>query len=153
MKDFYASVSDNGSKLLLKSKETDRILEELNLIKALPEHRNYIISTWVKSYEKHARKCGFRSEYYRAGESKLAEGLWDGAMVAVSGSDPYTVHAWVCGYNGYLAHVYVPPELRNHGVARALVELVAGKEYSVHKPWPRTPAGHKVTWNPYLVAQ
>ena len=87
---------------------------------------------------------------YGPGESKVAERNWERCHVVTSPGNPFTIHAWVCADEHRLWHVYVPPELRGHGVARALVEHYAGTDYRVSKPWPRTPSGHRVLWNPYL---
>lgn len=130
-------------------------MEELPVIKATDEHRSYILSTWVKSYETFARRLllsGMRlpQELYRSGESRLAENKWNLSSVVTSPGDSYAIHGWVCGEPGRLYHVYVPPQLRGCGVARALVESTVGKEYSTHKPWPTTPKGHVVSWSPYL---
>ncbi len=89
------------------------------------------------------------SEVYRAGESKAAELLWSKSHV-VTGDDGFTIHAWICGTEGKLWHVYVPPPLRRIGVARALVESTVGTRYLVCKPWPTTPKGHQVSYSPYM---
>lgn len=154
---FYAKSSPGG--LSLFSKDDNRLLEELPVILAKPEHRSYILSTWVKSYESMVRRLlvggmRFPNEEYRAGESRLAEAHWDKANVLVSPGDEYTIHGWVVGNHSRLYHVYVPPQLRGNGVARALVERVCGVNgvytYSTHKPWPSVPRGHQVTWSPYI---
>jgi len=141
--------------LNLISKENGELLETLPVIQALPEHRSYILSTWVRSYEAAARRlmvAGMRlsQETYRSGESKLAERFWELSRVVVSPGDTYTIHGWVAAEQGRLLHVYVPPQFRASGMARCLVERVAGTEYVVHKPWPTVPRGHQVTWSPYL---
>jgi hypothetical protein len=149
---FYASVSQNGLKLL--SKATDEVLSELPVIPATEQHRAFILATWVRSYESSARKlqlAGMRipQDVYRLGESQLSESKWALCRVVVSKDDEYTIHGWVCGEPGRLWHVYVPPNLRGSGVAKGLVESVCGKEYVVHKPWPSTPRSHTVSWSPY----
>ncbi len=35
-------------------------------------------------------------------------------------------------------------------MARRLVEKFVGTTYEVSKPWPQTPRGHTVSYNPYL---
>jgi hypothetical protein len=30
------------------------------------------------------------------------------------------------------------------------VEHFLGRSYRVSKPWPKTPTGHHVTWDPYV---
>ncbi len=156
MKGCYASVSTNGSttSLVLSHKESGKELETLPIVQASEQHRSYIISTWVKSYETFNRRidvCGMRipSEVYRTGESKAAELLWSKSHV-VTGDDGFTIHAWICGSQGKLWHVYVPPPLRCIGVARGLVEQYCGATYLVPKPWPTVPKGHHVSYSPYL---
>lgn len=149
---FFVNVSPNGLRL---TSPTGDVLEELPIVPAKPEHRAYILSTWVRSYESMARRLlvagmRFPTEEYRNGESRLAEAHWDKAKVVVSSADEFTIHAWVCAEPGRLFHVYVPPALRRSGVARALVESTAGKDYVVHKPWPSIPRGHSVAWSPYV---
>jgi GNAT superfamily N-acetyltransferase len=94
-----------------------------------------------------------RPDVYRSGESATAELNWSSSMV-VTGEDGYTIHSWVCfsnGQPGHLYHVYVPPQLRSEGIAKALVEHFVGKVYTVHKPWPNgIPKGHTVTYNPWV---
>ncbi len=173
MKDFYADIYSDGSSTFLRliAKGTDKVLQELPIINARAEHRNYIISTWVRSFETMARRmvssCGaslvhLDPESFRAGESRLAESHWTDSKVIVSPEDGYTIHGWfaigpsssdsndVPCNNGILRHCYVPPDLRNHGICRVVVEHFLGKTYKVSKPWPSTPKGHYVVWNPYV---
>lgn len=155
MTDFYAKVSNDT--LTLISKTTDRPLETLQIQKAKNVHRSYIISTWLKSYEQHVRRLrpyglSIPASAYRAGEGHLAEALWSKSHVAVSGSDGYAAHAWVCCIPGKLYHAYVPPDLRLSGLARELVREYAGTRYSVHKPWPNgSPRSHTVTLDPWMI--
>jgi GNAT superfamily N-acetyltransferase len=125
----------------------EKVLEELRLMGANQEHRSFILSTWVKSYETQARKQGIK-EFYSKHEPKLAEKLWDKCIVLTDDSG-YTVHAWVCSINGALYHVYVVPELRKLRVATRLIEYAGPlKEYA--RPWPF--AAHARV-NPYLLGQ
>lgn len=150
---FYAKNSQNGLKLFSKD---DKLLQELPVVQATEEHRSYILSTWVRSYEAHARKLRLsglqmQQDVYRGGESKVAEDHWNKAHVLGSEADSYVIHAWVCGEPGKLYHVYVPPHLRQSHIATELVERVCGTFYTTHKPWPhKAPSSHHVTWSPYL---
>lgn len=136
----------------------------LPIVDSQEAHRSYIISTWVKSYDALARHLKVSNRYeglvmtkdvYRDGESRLAEQNWHNSKVIVSPDDEFTIHGWVCSVTGSsghtLLHVYVPPEFRSMGVGRGLVEYTCGKTYQVMKPWPKTPRGHNVIWNPYNV--
>lgn len=150
----------------LVSKETGKVLQSLPVIKALPEHRNYIISTWVKSYEPTTRRLGVTGgtptpidkESFRAREAGLAERFWQDSFVIVSGDDSFTIHGWINAEssdgNGQahgrnektttVRHVYVPPALRHKGIAKGLVQSLATSKYLVSKPWPAGchPTGH-----------
>lgn len=163
MKRFYADVLRNGLddslSVTLKSVETGRVLETLPVIQARPEHRNYILSTWVKSYEPAVRRLfigptptRIDPRAYRAGESRLAEQHWAESLVVVSEDDAFTIHGWVCGGGFHLRHVYVPPTLRQAGMGKGLVGAVCGTEYSVSKPWPGgfQPKDHTCTYNPWV---
>ncbi len=154
---FYAKVLNNT--LLLCSQESDKVLESLPIIQAEDQHRSFILSTWVRSYEPFIRRLqvagmSIKPEDYRAGESFKAEQNWQNTKVVVSPDDPYTVHAWVCGRKEepqpHLWYVYVPPHLRLKGVGRGLVEAYCGQEYSVSLPWPTQPRNHVVSYNPWL---
>ncbi len=153
---FYSVVSASGCSLI--SRATGEILETLPIVSATDEHRNYILSTWVKSYETTARTIGIGvpggpvlrvdQEAFRSRESRIAEREWKKSKVIVAPGDAYTIHGWVCAAPGRLWHVYVPPSLRSCGVAKGLVVSTAGKNYTVAKPWPKQPSGHSVHWCP-----
>jgi hypothetical protein len=154
LREFYAVVSNNLLQLL--SRQTNHVLETLPIVKANNDHRSFILSTWVRSYETHARRlsigpanCRIEPQDYRDGESRAAEKHWDKTHV-VTGADGFTIHAWICAKEGALWHVYVPPNLRLSGVAKALISSVAGNNYCVSKPMPYQFSGHTVTYNPWL---
>lgn len=121
-------------------------VESLPIVPAAPEHRSFILSTWVKSYESQARKQGLR-EQYKKHEPAIAESRWSDCWV-VTDNDGFTVHAWVCGESGCLWHIYVVPELRGLRVATRLIEYACGslKEYA--RPWPYSAHARL---NPYLL--
>lgn len=155
MKNFSAEVSRDSVKLL--SVPEGKVLESLPIVRANESHRNFIISTWVRSYEPHIRKLRIgptdvriSTEAYRAGEAKVAERHWDKSFVVTSGDDNFTIHGWICAQEGYLWHVYVPPLIRSHGMAKGLVSAYAGLDYNLHKPWPKQPAGHTCRYNPWM---
>ena len=124
-----------------------KTLETLPVVTATDEHRSYILSTWVKSYEAQARRQGIR-EFYSKHEGAVAERLWQDCLV-LTDDGGFTVHGWVCGREGgSLYHCYVVPELRRLRIATRLIEMATGglKEYA--RPWPYS-AHARV--NPYLL--
>ena len=94
--------------------------ETLRLVAATPEHKSFIISTWVRSYARHARALGFM-DFYREPES--AEALWNKAVV-LTDDDGYVVYAWAVGDKLGLDYVYVVPELRGNSVGKHMAKLV-----------------------------
>lgn len=145
-----AILSTVGSKttLSLVHKETAEVVQTLQLMPSQMGHRNFILSTWLKSYRPQARKDGI-AEYYNKYEPAIAESRWQDCFV-LSDEDGFAVYAWVCAYPGQLYHVYVIPELRHLGVARRLIEHVAGDGAICYaRPWPGRPKSYRV--NPYLL--
>ncbi len=145
MKNVSSALSSDGSPAILLT-HNGQTIETLPVLQAKDEHRSFIISTWVRSYEAQARRHGIR-DFYDKHEGPLAERLWPSVLVA-SDSEGFTVHAWVCGSEGRLWHCYVVPELRRLRIATRLIELATGglKEYA--RPWPYS--AHAPV-NPYLL--
>lgn len=148
LKDVCAKLSTTGSQptlnlVHLPSQET---LQSLRLVRATPEHRSFILGTWVKSYRSQARKENFGG-YYDKYEPGIAESRWEDCWVATD-EDGYTVYAWVCGETGNLWHVYVVPELRRKGVADSMILHACGTLYpDIAKPF------YKGRLNPYLLCK
>lgn len=140
-----SQLSTGGTPRILLVHQGDEV-ESLPIVPAAPEHRSFILSTWVKSYENQARKQGIGPQYAKH-EPLIAESRWQDCWV-VTDDDGYTVHAWVCGYEGCLYHIYVQPKLRRLRIATRLIEFACGalKEYA--RPWPHS-AHARV--NPYLL--
>ena len=127
----------------------EKVLETLPILKSSAEHKNFILSTWVKSYEAAARKQGIR-EFYVSNEPTVAESLWTACSV-VSDDSGYTVHAWVCATEGNLYHCYVVPELRKLRLATRLIEYSCPEGLKAYaRPWPYQ-AHARV--NPYLLGK
>ncbi len=124
----------------------DRELETLPILAATPDHRSFILSTWVKSYRAQARKQGI-GQFYDKHEPEAAESRWQDCWV-VSDDGGFTVHAWVCGSDGRLYHCYVVPELRRLRIATRLIEFATGGLTEYARPWPYS-AHARV--NPYLL--
>lgn len=94
----------------------------------LPEHRGFVCSTWANGQRGLRRGPAFR----------LANRLIDTTPVLVLASGR-TVHAWACGDGDVLHYAYVPPELRESGVARRLITALFGNypdRIRVTHPWP-----------------
>ncbi len=139
-------LSSDGQPAILLMKG-DSQLERLPIVLAGSEHRAFILSTWVKSYEGLARKQGLKG-FYTKHEPAVAEAHWARCSV-VTDDAGYTVHAWVCSVSGALYHCYVVPELRKLRIATRLIEHTCPdglKEYA--RQWPYS-AHARV--NPYLL--
>ncbi len=145
LKNISSLLSTDGSPRILLTHNGETV-ESLAIVQAAQEHRSFILSTWVKSYESQARRQGLRAEYAKY-EPAIAESRWQDSLV-VTDPDGYTVHAWVCGRDGQLWHCYVVPELRRIRVATRLIEFACGplKEYA--RPWPYSAHARL---NPYLL--
>jgi GNAT superfamily N-acetyltransferase len=113
-------------------------------------HRNFILATWVKSYLPTLRKWLGDSKALTLAEASCAETLWEQTLIVTS-EDGFTVHAWVAGQPGVLHYVYVPPDLRGKGIARALIQHVCGHTFEYGRPWPFKKAPNGGSYNPYLL--
>lgn len=63
-----------------------------------------------------------------------------------------TVHVWAAGHAGALDYVYVPPDLRGHGLARRAITALFGRypeRINVTHAWPREHARFRYT--PHLL--
>ncbi len=138
-------LSRDGSPAILLTKD-NVTLETLPIVPASAAHRSFILSTWIKSYENQARKQGIGPQYAKH-EPEIAESRWQDCWV-VTDDDGYTVHAWVCGYEGQLHHIYVQPKLRKLRIATRLIEFATGELREYARPWPYS-AHARV--NPYLL--
>lgn len=133
----------------------DKFLGHLNVDLAGQEHRNFILSTWVRSYQNQARKF-MDKDIYADEEARVAEELWERTWVATSPNDSYVIHGWVCTESNAdtdsLFHAYVPPDLRRHGIATALVNVECRTTKPLHVARPGfSPFGFKCKLNPYIL--
>jgi ribosomal protein S18 acetylase RimI-like enzyme len=109
----------------------------VNLRAGVPNDRRLIVPTWAQSFvSPWSRKLTARHH------SRLVDALLDRPRVRVVvayASVPEAIQAWACGEQSTLHYVYVPPELRGHGIARRLIRECLG-EYPEHgdatHPWP-----------------
>lgn len=93
------------------------------------EHRGYVCSTWARG-----QRLGLRT----GPAFRLVNRIIDASTVLVIAAGP-TVHAWACGDGDVLHYAYVPPELRERGMARELITALLGsypERIRVTHPWP-----------------
>ncbi len=147
LKGVSSQLCRSGSPTIVLVKE-DKELETLPILPANHDHRSFILSTWVKSYRSQARKQGI-GQFYDKHEPEVAEARWQDCWV-VSDDGGFTVHAWVCGRDGQLWHVYVVPELRRLRIATRLIEFATGEMKEYARPWPYSAHARL---NPYLLGQ
>lgn len=146
-KSVSATLSTDGTPRILLNHQGSP-LETLPIVGARDEHRNFILGTWVKSYAPYARAQGI-NRFYNENEPAIAESRWMDCLV-VTDDTGFTVHAWVCGRDGQLWHVYVVPELRRLRIATRLIEHACGELREYARPWPYS-AHARV--NPYLLKE
>lgn len=94
--------------------------------------RRFVVPTWAQS----SRYDGLS----KADRFDLVDRLLDGSARCVVLASDRTVHAWACGDVDTLHYVYVPPELRGHGLARRVITALFGElpeHVHVTHPWPR----------------
>lgn len=108
--------------------------------------RRFVAPTWALSstYDGLSKPARFR----------LVDRMLDsGAPVIVLAEGP-TVHAWACGEADTLHYVYVPPDLRGHGLhlgARCIALVLGGypEHINVTHEWPRESA--RFVFKPHLI--
>lgn len=139
-----AELSEDGSILLAGQK--------LWLVPAEKTDRAFVISTWVKSYLPTARKkLAVEDAVYFDNHPKIAERLWDRAMVLRDEDDGSAIMAYVVvDENSVVHYIYIVPELRGMGLVDVLIKAVVGAETPVivsHR-WPYK---DRANWqyNPY----
>lgn len=180
MKNIYAKLWEHGQNTsasgveppwlnlwLKKLDGTASVIQSLPIVYASEEHRNFIISTWVKSYDPRHADASLRSSLrsnpsllspkkaaFKESEAKLAEKLWSKCNVLTDESG-YTVHAWVCGLHGLCYHFYCTPELRGIGIEGQLIEYCCGDanvDIGFYKPMENYHCA-KPYWNPHMLGK
>lgn len=128
------------------------VLAHLPVVQANEKHRNFILSTWVRSYQNVARKVMDKETYARE-ESLVAERFWGRSSVAVSPEDEYVIHGWVCNLGSHVYHAYVPPDFRRHGMASEILRVTASdaKKLQIARPTEWKPKGFRCEFNPYIL--
>ena len=106
--------------------------------------RRYVVPTWALS----SRYDGLsKPERFRLVDRILAS-----AAPVIVLAEGATVHAWACGQADALHYVYVPPELRGHGLAARAIALVLrqyAERINVTHPWPRD--SRRFRYTPHLI--
>lgn len=105
--------------------------------------RRFVVPTWALSstYDGLSKHQRF----------KLVDRIIDGGARCIVLAEGPTVHAWACGTEDALHYVYVPPELRGHGLAAKTIALVLSsyaERINVTHEWPR--ASRRFVFKPHL---
>lgn len=103
-----------------------------SIVKGLGDARSLIFATWLKSYQNSSLFAkGIPRETFFAQHHKVIERILERAEVrlAVLPDDPSVVFGWSVTEPGCVHYVYVKPDFRRYGIARALLAHVAGE------PW------------------
>lgn len=108
--------------------------EQLLLRPAASTDRSFIFATWMRSYRQLQTHVAY--DAYHRGQERRVERLWRLTTVACRESAPDTIHAWVCGKPGVLHYAYVPPDLREKGLARTIIAAVCGNPLDFTHRWP-----------------
>lgn len=134
--------------------------QKLWLTPSTPKDKAFILSTWVRSYLPIVRKSEtlykqhvlkVKEDVYLKHHPRIAESLWECAAVLRDEADGSAILGYIVGDagSGILDYVYVIPDLRNMGLARAMITALCGHEPTLTHLWPH---GWHSGWkyNPYL---
>lgn len=118
----------------------------MNTRPAQHDDRRYIATTWVRSF---ARISPWNHRDVTGHHGRLVDALLDRRgvrTVVLYLADPRAIQAWACGEAGTLHYVYVPPELRGHGLARRVMREALGgypQHIDTSHPWPCSHPEHR----------
>lgn len=130
---------------------------------ARPEDRGFIVSTWVRSFAEYApwtSRARTLREHWNVAD-RLLDAPTSRVVVLCSVAIERTLHAWACADGTTLHYVYVPPELRGHGLARRVITAALDaypETIAVTHPWParkgaidgaHPPSTSRFRWDPY----
>lgn len=157
LKGVYAESLKDGTGMFVVLKKNKQELERLALVPATSAHRNFVLATWVRSWQQEALREVSKSTYL-AEEPKLAERAFDAGDVYVltDPEDRFTIIGWICSVGQVLHHCYVIPDFRRMGVADAMIELLVGKKVVASKRWPYPGNSNRFeSWeyNPYRMQE
>jgi len=150
LKSVSVKPSLTGSVQSLEIVEPNGEKTELVVVPAGDQHRSFILSTWIRSWLASGRLIGTWVSEHLDDERRVAEANWSGAMV-LTDSDGYVVYAWVLPKDGHLDYVYVAPEVRKIGIAKAMASLVCDMKSRSRSVSPTAPAWIRdLKFNPYI---
>ena len=130
----------------------------LNIGPSPSSHRNFILSTWVKSWGETNRVTvqtirgtayPTRREQFERAQGKVSERLWEHSFSLSSKDNPAVCHGWLCLVGPTLVWAYIPHDLRRMGLFSVLrsfaCEDVEGLQLA--SPWPYS-KGIGIPFNP-----
>lgn len=100
-------------------------MSDYGIVEGIGDARSLVYSTWLRSYEhsspmtKQIPRKVFFAEHH-----KILDGIFarnPTVRMAVMPEDPSVVFGWAVYEPGTLHYVYVKPDFRKHGIARALL--------------------------------
>lgn len=117
-----------------------------------PPVPEYVASSWCSSYRRIA-PLGMPVGLWSEAQRRIIRDLEAQTVALVDPSAPNTIQAWICASPGVVHFVFVGLELRRLGIAKALVDAVAGRSghYTHHKPKELAKAFAGFTFNPYAL--
>lgn len=119
-----------------------------------PEDRRFIVPTWVKSFADYAPwgRAATLAKHWGVVDAIMDDPATR-AVVLATDAAARTLHAYAVGSgDGCLHYVYVPPELRGHGLARRAITALLGAypaTITTSHPWPFDTT--RFRWNPYAL--
>lgn len=118
---------------------------------ATESDHNFILSSWLQSYRKHAR-CQFLPEasiYYKGHEALIKKKLGE-CHVLYNLEDPDQIMGWGCGVNGVAHYLYVKAPFRRFGLSKIILKHMGGmNEFSHLTQFSHFYARLKPIYNPY----
>lgn len=125
---------------------------EYGLELVAPPVPEYVASSWCSTYRRIA-PLHMPTGLWVEGQRRIIRDLAPLTLALVAPSAPHTIQAWICASPGVVHYVFVGLELRRLGIARALVNTVAGRSghYTHHKPKFLARAFAGFTFNPFAL--
>jgi GNAT superfamily N-acetyltransferase len=128
------------------------VSEHIKIIKAGPEHRNFVLKSFAIEYSKQHHI----SKNAAAGKMATLMDAWKTIVATVDGAGDEILGYLVYRDRGMLAWVYVKHQYRRHGVAKALLahaDVWPGSVdvafFSPHGASLAKDRGYTLRWRPY----